>query len=122
VGKWSPRRRRSRLVPFRLSCIRATGGAKDRLSARGAPEPPSWCQAFNSPPDGDQGPLRYDDVHTFLEAVRNGRAISFRKLVDVREGSTEVSQTDSMSFAGMLSALSSRADGAEGHPARAEAP
>ena len=43
-------------------------------------------------------------------------------LVDVREGSTEVSQTDSMSFAGMLSALSSIADGAGGHPARAEAP
>jgi hypothetical protein len=61
-------------------------------------------------------------VHTFPEAARDGRAISFRKLVDVREGSTEVSQTDSMSFAGMLSALSSIADGAGGHPARAEAP
>jgi hypothetical protein len=51
--------------------------------------------------------VHYGDVHTFLEAVRIARAISFRKLVDVREGSTEMSQADSMSFAGMLSALSS---------------
>lgn len=51
--------------------------------------------------------VRYRDVHALLEAVRKARAISFRQLFDLRAGSTEMSQADSMSFAGVLSALSS---------------
>jgi hypothetical protein len=49
--------------------------------------------------------VKYRDVKACLEAIRSARAISFRQCFDVRAGYTEMTESDSMDFAGTLNAF-----------------
>ncbi|HYD04635.1 MAG TPA: hypothetical protein VEC60_02875 [Reyranella sp.] len=53
-----------------------------------------------------EGVLRFSDVTAYLEAVRDGGAIGYRKLCDAREGHSELTEAELLSYLGAVSGYS----------------
>lgn len=49
------------------------------------------------------GALRFSDLEAYLQALASESAFPYRKLFDARLGSTEMNESDVLSYAGMVS-------------------
>jgi hypothetical protein len=50
-----------------------------------------------------EGVVRLEDMRAYLDALAFGRAFRYRKLFDARLGSSQMSESDALSYAGMVS-------------------